>query len=89
MVVRNDDQCGMKHLKWAAIIVGVVMCITGGAIGLTNSMVAEIQPRMRKVEEQGARIDERTKAIEKTVDKIYEEGASGTHGTYESAKGTP
>jgi len=66
---KNDNvDCGGKHLKLAAMILGVVAMICGASILICHGMLSahadDCVPRIRAVETNYARIDERLKAIQ-------------------------
>lgn len=63
MVTQRDNQCGSKHLKWAAIIIGTVLTICGGALKVAKDMASEHEPRIRKLENDTAIFGERMKHI--------------------------
>ena len=68
MMVAED--CGTKHLKLAAVIVGIVIAVVSGAFGLTVSSLSANEERLRAVEQQSVRIEERLIAIQKTLNRI-------------------
>ena len=64
------EDCGTKHLKLAAVIVGIVIAVGSGALGLTVSSLSANEERLRAVEQQSVRIEERLIAIQKTLNRI-------------------
>jgi len=66
------EQCGAKHLRLAAVIIGVVMAIVGAAWGVAISTLNEHEARLRVVEERSSRIEERLIAIHNLVERIDE-----------------
>ena len=66
------EDCGTKHLKLAAVIVGIVIAVVSGTFGLTVSSLSAHEERLRAVEQQSVRIEERLIAIQETLDRIEE-----------------
>jgi len=68
---RQTPECGSKHLKLAGLIVGLVSAMCGGSMIVSHSIVSahecDTLPRIRALETQYGRIDERLSAIQEDM----------------------
>lgn len=70
----NMTDCGAKHLKLAAMIIGLVTALCGSTVLMAYSMVdtykSDTAPRLRHLEQNYGRIDERLKSIQADLKEL-------------------
>ena len=49
-----ETDCGQKHLKWAGVIIGVVILVVGIFFGWANVRLSEFEIRLRLLEKSEA-----------------------------------
>ncbi len=71
------EDCGTKHIKLASVIVGIVIAVVSASSGIvlsrlyaSESTLGQYEQRLRVVEQQSVRIEERLIAIQQTLNRI-------------------
>jgi len=66
----NGNGCGGRHLKLSMWLIGIIITVMVTAFGFLAKSSGAYDDRLRTVEQQSARIEERLIGIQRTLERI-------------------
>jgi len=64
------SECGAKHLKLVAMIVGIVLAVCGGTVVYSVSAASDMDKRVREVEKNDAANAARFEEIQRALSRL-------------------
>ncbi len=72
MSSNNPTDCGARHLRLAAMIIGIVLAICTGTITYCHTVVSSLEVRLRAVEQNDAANAARFESIRESLHRLEE-----------------
>ena len=69
-MAKNGNGCGARHLKLGIWMIGLIVLISVAWFTFSAQSSAAYDDRLRTVEQQSARIEERLIGIQRTLERI-------------------